>query len=82
VVAGARPETELGQVASHCGIAVPPDNPTAFADAVVSLASQPELRRELGLRARRYAEERFDRDAVLKQFEQDLVACVNGSAGG
>ncbi len=82
VVAGARPETELGQVASQCGIAVPPDNPTAFAEAVVSLASQPELRRELGLRARRYAEERFDRDAVLKQFEQDLTACVNGSRGG
>ena len=27
---------------------------------------------------RRYAEERFDRDAVLKQFEQDLTACVKG----
>jgi colanic acid biosynthesis glycosyl transferase WcaI len=76
VVAGARPETELGQVAAQCGIAVPPDDPKAFADAVVSLASQPELRRELGLRARRLAEERFDRDAVLKQFERDLAACV------
>jgi colanic acid biosynthesis glycosyl transferase WcaI len=47
----------------------------------VSLASQPELRRELGLRARRFAEERFDRDTVLKQFEQDLAACMNGSRG-
>ncbi|SCK60923.1 colanic acid biosynthesis glycosyl transferase WcaI [Variovorax sp. HW608] len=76
VVAGARPETELGQVTAQCGIAVPPDDPRAFADAVRSLASQPELRRELGVRARAYAEENFDRDAVLRQFERDLQACV------
>ncbi len=76
VVAGARPETELGQVAGQCGIAVAPDDATAFAAAVVSLATQPELRRELGIRARAFAEQRFDRDAVLAQFERDLQACV------
>lgn len=81
VVAGARPETELGQVASKCGVAVPPDDPKAFADAVLSLASQPDLRRELGVRARAYAEERFDRDAVLRQFERDLMACVADTRG-
>lgn len=76
VVAGARAETELGKVASECGIAVPPDDAKAFAAAVVSLASQPELRSELGRHARAYAETRFDRDAVLAQFERDLQACV------
>ncbi|MBO9650008.1 MAG: glycosyltransferase WbuB [Variovorax sp.] len=76
VVAGARPETELGQVTAKCGIAVPPDDPKSFADAVLSLASQPERRRELGILARAYAEENFDRDAVLRQFERDLKACV------
>lgn len=76
VVAGARPETELGQVTAKCGIAVPPDDPKAFADAVHLLASQPERRRELGTHARTYAEENFDRDAVLRQFERDLQACV------
>lgn len=76
VVAGARPETELGQVAAQCGIAVPPDNAKDFAEAIVSLASQPELRRELGRRARVFAEQRFDRDAVLGQFERDLLTCV------
>ncbi|HEX5662528.1 MAG TPA: glycosyltransferase WbuB [Xanthomonadaceae bacterium] len=76
VVAGARFETELGKVASECGIAVPPDDAKAFAAAVLSLASQPELRSELGRHARTFAETRFDRDAVLAQFERDLQACV------
>lgn len=76
VVAGARPETELGQVAARCGVAVAPDDPQAFAEAVRSLASQPALRRELGATARTYAEEHLDRDAVLRQFERDLRACV------
>jgi colanic acid biosynthesis glycosyl transferase WcaI len=76
VVAGARPETELGKVAAECGMAVAPDDVRAFADAVLALASDPERRRELGLRARRHAELRFDRNAVLAQFERDLQACL------
>jgi colanic acid biosynthesis glycosyl transferase WcaI len=76
VVAGARAETELGKVVSECGVAVPPDDAKAFAAAVVALTLQPELRRELGRRSRAYAEARFDRDAVLAQFERDLQACV------
>ena len=76
VVSGARPETELCKVTAECGIAVPPDDARAFADAVLQLASQPERRRALGLQARAVAEARFDRDAVLAQFERDLLACV------
>jgi len=76
VVAGARPETELGKVMAECGIAVAPDDAKAFAEAVLALALQPERRRELGLKARAVAEARFDRDAVLAQFERDLLACV------
>jgi colanic acid biosynthesis glycosyl transferase WcaI len=76
VVAGARPETELGRVAAQCGIAVAPDDARAFADAVLTLASQPDLRRELSLRARAFAEANFDRDAVLARFERDLEACI------
>ena len=78
VVAGARPETELGQVTAECGIAVAPDDAKAFADAVLALATQPERRRELGLKAREVAEARFDREAVLAQFERDLLACAAG----
>lgn len=76
VVAGAGAETQLGKVVAQCGLAVPPDDARAFADAVLKLASQPELRRELSLRARAFAEANFDRDAVLAQFERDLQACL------
>ncbi len=75
VVATARSETELGKVAALCGIVVPPENPKAFADAIVCLATQPELRKQLGACARAYAERQFARGVVLGQFERDLRAC-------
>lgn len=77
IVAGAGRETELGQVVSECGIIVTPEDSVAFASAVASLASEPELRSRLGRRARELAENRFARDAVLRRFERDLVNSLN-----
>lgn len=76
VVAGARPDTELGKVAAHCGRTVAPEDSQAFADAIAALAENAGLREELGMRARAFAEQRFARDAVLSQFESDLQACL------
>jgi colanic acid biosynthesis glycosyl transferase WcaI len=76
VLAGARPETELGQVVAQCGRIVPPEDAGAFATALQSLAADAALRKELGERARRIAEERFALDAVLLRFESDLQACI------
>jgi colanic acid biosynthesis glycosyl transferase WcaI len=76
VLAGAHPATELGQVVATSGVVVPPEDARAFADAMRTLAAQPDLRRELGRKARAIAESRFARDAVLARFEQDLLACI------
>ncbi|MDM0114285.1 glycosyltransferase WbuB [Variovorax sp. J22R133] len=76
VVAGARPETELGQVVALCGQVVTPDDGQAFATAIETLASQPELRARLGRQARAWAEEHMTRDGVLRQFESALKTCV------
>lgn len=76
VVAGARPDTELGKVAAHCGCTVAPEDSAAFAAAIAALAEDAGLRNELGLRARAFAEQRFARDAVLAQFESELRACI------
>jgi colanic acid biosynthesis glycosyl transferase WcaI len=76
VLAGARPDTELGKVVVQCGRIVPPEDASAFAEALLSLAAQPELRRTLGMRARAYAEEQLARDAVLARLERDLQACI------
>jgi len=76
VVAGARPETELGQVVAQCGRLAVPDDAASFAAAIEDLASQPELRRELGRHARAWAEQNLARDPVLRQFESALHACI------
>jgi colanic acid biosynthesis glycosyl transferase WcaI len=76
VLAGARPETELGQVVAQCGRIVPPEDATAFAAALQALAADAPMRRTLGERARRFAEEHVARDAVLARFERDLLDCI------
>lgn len=50
------------------GIAVPPEDPEAFADALLRLADNPEERQEMGSNARRLAESEFDRDKLAEAF--------------
>ena len=76
MIASARPDTELGMIAAQFGMAVPPEDAAALADAIEQLAAEPERRARLGAAARLYAETRIDRDAVLRQFERDLYTCV------
>lgn len=76
VLAGARPETELGHVVAQCGRIVPPEDAAAFATALQALAADAPLRHALGERARRFAEEHLARDAVLARFERDLQDCI------
>jgi len=52
----------------RCGIAVPPRDPVAFADALCKLADDPGLRREYGRNARRLAETMFSRDRLATEF--------------
>ena len=59
----------------RCGIAVAPDNPRAFADALEYLAEHPEERREMGRNARRLAEEKFSREIMAERFV-DLLEMV------
>ncbi|HYP84726.1 MAG TPA: glycosyltransferase WbuB [Variovorax sp.] len=81
VVAGARPETELGHVVAQCGLLAIPQDADSFAAAVRTLAAAPDLRRELGLRARTIAEETLARDSVLHRLEADLHACMAAPRG-
>lgn len=60
----------IGQ--SGCGIALPPDNPEAFADALCLLADDPDSRAAMGRRARELAEQQFGRDALGQQFVEFL----------
>jgi len=53
---------------NNCGLAVEPESPEAFADALSHLADHPEACREMGENARRLAESRFDRRELSDQF--------------
>jgi glycosyltransferase involved in cell wall biosynthesis len=52
----------------ECGLAVPPDDPAAFADAVLWLRDHPDERRAMGRRGRALAEARFSRDRLGAEF--------------
>ncbi|MDY0093672.1 MAG: glycosyltransferase family 4 protein [Candidatus Vecturithrix sp.] len=58
----------------RCGIAVPPRNSEALADALCLLADDPALRREYGKNARLLAEEKFSRGRLANEFVDWLEA--------
>lgn len=56
----------IGQ--AGCGLAVAPQRPGAFADALEYLADHPSERKLMGQKARRLAETRFDRDRLAAEL--------------
>ena len=60
-----------------CGLVVPPEDAEAFAEALIRLADDSEMRQAMGVRSRRLAEQRFARDDLANQF----VDFLEGSAG-
>jgi colanic acid biosynthesis glycosyl transferase WcaI len=72
VIATCRQQTEISEIVSKCGVVVAPENGAELARAIIELADDPEARALLGRRARRFAEENFERDAVLNSaFAKD-----------
>ncbi len=59
-----------------CGLAVPPSDPVALADALQRLAGSPADRERMGLAARRLAESRFNREALAAKFADTLESSV------
>lgn len=55
-----------------CGLAVPPADPQAFADALCYFADHPEKRPEFSKNARRLAEKEFNRELLAARFAEFL----------
>jgi glycosyltransferase involved in cell wall biosynthesis len=53
---------------NECGIAVPPENPEAFADALIVMANDRERTRQMGVNSRVLAESQFDRSDLAEKF--------------
>lgn len=56
----------------QCGYVVPPDEPDAFADALVWLAENSEARTQMGENAFALAKNQFDRSSLSKRFVEWL----------
>ncbi len=57
---------------SRCGLIVSPGDPRELQRVLTVLYDNPSLREELGRNGRRYAEEHFDLDAAVSEFEKVL----------
>jgi starch synthase len=55
------------------GLIVPPEDPRALAEALQRLVNTPDLRRDLGRKARRNVEQRFSIESVGGQLDRMLT---------
>jgi len=65
-----------GVMEPEAGRLVPPDDPSALADAVADLLADETRRRELGRAARVIAEERYSWDRIAKRLAEIYEALV------
>ncbi|MFH1741064.1 MAG: glycosyltransferase family 4 protein [bacterium] len=61
---------------AQCGIAVDPESPGPFAEAVLRLAQESQTRTVMGENGRRYVVENFSRDHIAKKLESELSRLV------
>jgi colanic acid biosynthesis glycosyl transferase WcaI len=73
IVATAQAGTQLAAILEGRGIVTPPGEVNALVAAIVRLAGEPALRRQLGEEARKYAVCHMNRDQILEQFELSLM---------
>lgn len=64
------------------GLVVPPEDPAAFADAILTLVADRERARHLGAGGRRMVEARYDRELLVDRFEAVLAELVPVPAFG
>lgn len=80
VVAMAAPSTGLSNEVEGAGLVVKPGDARDFAQGVRTLASDGALRARLGATARERAEQRWERGAIIKKLEQELIEARAGKA--
>jgi glycosyltransferase involved in cell wall biosynthesis len=64
---------------ADAGICIPPGDPLALASAIVQLAANPEIGRDMGKRGRQHVVEHFDRQAVAQQLETVFINTLQNS---
>jgi glycosyltransferase involved in cell wall biosynthesis len=64
---------------ADAGICIPPGDPLALASAIIQLAANPEIGRDMGKRGRQHVVEHFDRQAVAQQLETVFINTLQNS---
>jgi len=59
---------------TRAGLVVPPEDPKALADAILTLVHNPALADELGRNGRKYVEEKLTWSALVKDWLRQLEA--------
>jgi len=77
IIATAEPNTELGQVVSHVGEMVHPEDSLALTEAILSLVNDPPKRKHMGKLGRQYACQHLDKELVLTKFNNVLEVFMN-----
>jgi colanic acid biosynthesis glycosyl transferase WcaI len=74
IIAAVHPDSPAARLIhdSGCGVVVPPEDPSALVVAIQAMRDNGH-RDEMGEAGRRYYGKHFDRDAVLKLWEQELT---------
>jgi colanic acid biosynthesis glycosyl transferase WcaI len=81
VVVTAADGSGLAREVEGCGIATPPNDYIAFANAIEVVIDQEELQREMSLNARKQAINVWNRDAILANFNKFLMTqCSEATA--
>ena len=57
---------------SNCGVVVEPENPQLLSDAILRLASTPDLRDELGRRGRALVEQEYSWSAIVERWLTEI----------
>jgi colanic acid biosynthesis glycosyl transferase WcaI len=55
---------------AQCGLTVPPEDPNALVEAVLSLQADADLRKRLGANGRAYVERHFTKEKVLQEYDR------------
>lgn len=63
------------------GILVPPHSPPALAEALIRMASHPELRTAMGVASRSRAEKLFSEQVVIRRLSEICLAAVDEVSG-
>jgi colanic acid biosynthesis glycosyl transferase WcaI len=76
VIAMAEKETEVGCVVGEIGWLVPPGDAVVLAERIRAVAAQPGERERKGKLGRKYAQQCWDRERVLRDFLTHLEDMV------